>query len=802
VWPLHLVTFLSVPGIAILIYSVYASWVIWPTSWLYLAGLTLAASLLPIRIPSVGKRQVSLKVTFSDVFVFTALLFYAPEVAVCIRVVDRMAAGWRHARRENLLKVLLSLGRYALVTFTVGHLFYWLQATEPPLDPEVLQNLPLLFLNLGWCAVLCTLLKSASSVLANPARAWLTAGSAWREGFLWVGLTNTAAALGAGVVLVNLDHLALTAGIILPVVLVIYFAYRVNLFRIQGALQRVDEIAELHQCTITSLSMAIDAKDQNAHGHIQRVQTMVLELAKHCGVNDQENLQALRAAALLHDIGKLAIPGSILNKPGRLTEAEMQKIRDHAAVGAEILETVPFPYPVAPFVRHHHERWDGAGYPDKLKGEEIPLGARILSVVDCYDALRSDRPFRPKLSREVALNIIKQESGGAYDPAIVELLLEHIDEMESNLKQFKTEETPKTFEKLEGIFEAGRVASRQEPERPDLSEISSGDQGMLAVYEVSRSIGKSLNAAETMHFLANTISQFIPFSALAIHLLKPKEDFLVPQYVAGIHEDALRSVQVRVGEGVTGWVAANKHPLGNVSPTPDFAEYPSLQSAFESCLAVPLVLEENVVGVITLYSDKPDGYRDHFLRLMEMIAPQAAAAIKNALIHEEAWEDAHTDALTGLPNLRYFNSMIDDQLKQAEVSGSSVTLLMLDMERFKTVNDQWGHKKGDEVLAEVARTLRMQMRQSDTFVRYGGDEFVGVLPGVSKEQAKETIGRIQAAIDRHRFEVREDQEISIGISVGAATYPEDGLETDALLKVADQAMYFNKFQRLKRASSF
>src|SRR5678816_2587262 len=165
--------------------------------------------------------------------------------------------------------------------------------------------------------------------------------------------------------------------------------------------------------------MAIDAKDQITHGHIRRVQSYAVALAKNVGVSDDGLIKAIEAAALLHDMGKLAVPEYILNKPGKLTPAEFEKMKLHASVGADILSAIEFPYPVVPIVRHHHENWDGTGYPDGIKGTDIPIGARILSVVDCFDALTSDRPYRPRLSDADAVRILRERKGAMYDPLVV-----------------------------------------------------------------------------------------------------------------------------------------------------------------------------------------------------------------------------------------------------------------------------------------------------------------------------------------------------------------------------------------------
>src|SRR5437870_8336865 len=172
--------------------------------------------------------------------------------------------------------------------------------------------------------------------------------------------------------------------------------------------------------TVHTLSTAIDARDEVTPRHVRRVQQGTLSLARELGVTDEDTLCGLEAAALLHDTGKIAVPEHILNKPGKLTYAEFEKMKRHAPIGAEILSSIEFPYPVVPIVRHHHENWDGTGYPDGLKGVEIPLGARILSVVDCFDALTSDRPYRRRMTEADALQIIVDRRGTMYDPVVVD----------------------------------------------------------------------------------------------------------------------------------------------------------------------------------------------------------------------------------------------------------------------------------------------------------------------------------------------------------------------------------------------
>src|SRR5579884_3223107 len=252
----------------------------------------------------------------------------------------------------------------------------------------------------------------------------------WRECYFW---SFPYYLLGAGIagVISAVDRYVgwQTALLIVPVVYLIYRSYCLYLGRVADEKKHAEEMAALHLRTIEALALAIEAKDTTTHDHLKRVQVYAMEVGKDLGLADAE-LEALRAAALLHDIGKLAVPEHIISKPGKLTREEFEKMKIHPIVGAEILERVRFPYPVTPIVRSHHEKWDGNGYPDGLKGEEIPVGARILSAVDCLDALASDRQYRRALPLDEAMAQVAAEAGVSFDPKVVEVLQRRYKELE------------------------------------------------------------------------------------------------------------------------------------------------------------------------------------------------------------------------------------------------------------------------------------------------------------------------------------------------------------------------------------
>ena len=243
----------------------------------------------------------------------------------------------------------------------------------------------------------------------------------WRKHVGWLALDCYGGTSLALLVVTSARDLGL-AGLLasLPLMLALYAAYRSSFRRAEDTVQHLQRLNQLHLATVEGLAMAIDAKDQVTHGHVKRVRERALQLACAMGVRDEPLLKALEAGAVLHDVGKLAVPDHILNKPGPLTPGEYEQLKRHTVVGADILSAVDFPYPVVPIVRHHHENWDGAGYPDRIGGEAIPLGARILAVIDCYDALTSDRPYRRAMTHEQALAILQARRGTMYDPAVVD----------------------------------------------------------------------------------------------------------------------------------------------------------------------------------------------------------------------------------------------------------------------------------------------------------------------------------------------------------------------------------------------
>src|SRR6476620_5954241 len=363
------------------------------SSWLYLAALTVISGSATVRLPSV---PASLSV--SETFVFTSVLLYGPPAGTLTVALDGLIISlWLTRRRKELHRVLFNMAAPALSIWVASQLFFVLAGLRPLSQHEAsIQDFlgPLLIFT-----VLYFGLNSWLIAFAVALETWASPLLVWRSNFLWLSLNFLCGASVAALLTVYTRRVEpMYLGAVLPLLFVLYMTYKTSMARVEDANRHLQQVNTLYLSTIETLAMAIDAKDQVTHGHIRRVQAYATGLATALGVSDTATIHAVEAASLLHDMGKLAIPEHILNKPGRLTASEFEKMKLHAAIGADILSSVDFPYPVVPIVRHHHEQWDGGGYPAGLKGEAIPVGARILAVVDCFDALTSDRPYRPKMT--------------------------------------------------------------------------------------------------------------------------------------------------------------------------------------------------------------------------------------------------------------------------------------------------------------------------------------------------------------------------------------------------------------------
>ena len=624
----------------------------------------------------------------------------------------------------------------------------------------------------------------------------------WNENFLWSAPSYF---VGAGAAAVAVGMLQVSVRWLVPLaaapLYLTYRSYKVYLGRIEDEQRHVSEMADLHLATIEALALAIDAKDQTSQTHIRRVQLYAAALARAIGMSEN-HIQGVKTAALLHDIGKLAVPEHILSKPGPLTPEEFQKIRAHPKVGADIINAVPFPYPVAPLILSHHERWDGKGYPAGLKGEEIPLGARILSVVDYFDALMAERPYHKAMTFDAAVALLQQEAGKGLDPTLVQMfvdLLPALQDEASRLDLLARRPVPDDFV-LQGRPATGIIP---EPIKKNVFEdIALAHREIYALYEIAQAMGTSLGVADTMALIAAKLSNLVPFSCAALFLYDETTETLRCRFATGTDADVIQQVAVHTGEGLTGWVARNRRALVNARPNADLeaAGLRNLTTSLQSALVCPLLFNERFIGTLSVYHADAAFYRDDHRRLLDRVCEQAAAVINNSMLFEQTQEDSLTDPLTGLPNTRFLFMHLTRELARAERLKTEVSLMVMDLDNFKDINDSHGHHVGDRALCEVARVLRTAIRPYDICVRYAGDEFIVVLSGCGADEANHKRQELQKTIDEVYFEARPGKRVPLGISVGAAVFPQDGESYESLLAVADSRMYQDKSNRKRKGA--
>lgn len=569
-------------GGAAILHSLVQLYVLPPhPSWLLIAALTLISGLFTIAVPS-----VSATISVSETFIFTSvLLFGTPAATIIVAFEALLMSSLRH--RHEARKVLFNMTEPALSIWIASNVFFLFVSGPLRTQP---QDIPTL---LG-----PMLLLTATYFLLNS---WLTATAVgfvsktpieriWRENFSWLSLNYLVGASVALIIVQSAPTVGLTTlGIILPLLALSYFTNKSAMGRLDDANRHIVQVERLYLSTVESLAMAIDAKDQVTHGHIRRVQTLATGLAKELGLKDVAVLRAIESAALLHDMGKLAVPEYILNKPGKLTATEFAKMKLHASIGADILSSIDFPYPVVPIVRHHHENWDGSGYPDGLAGANIPIGARILSVVDCFDALTSDRPYRRRMPDAEAVTVLQQRRGTMYDPLVVDTFVKAYDRIRGPEQAV---EPPFVYK---AIARSGQSAALDESNSlfTDCAPAALRlEAGIVATYEPQLAL--------TM--FERYLGRLFPFGTAAVYGLDDRREQLTVAVAIGVHKDFLTSMAVAIGSGVSGWVAANRHIAINSDPVLDFGH--DRIRLFKYCISAPILNRDGqLLGVVTVYSD-------------------------------------------------------------------------------------------------------------------------------------------------------------------------------------------------------
>jgi diguanylate cyclase (GGDEF)-like protein/putative nucleotidyltransferase with HDIG domain len=738
--------------------------------WFILAALTLISGSATVRLPSTYA-----SISISETFVFTAVLLYGPAAGTVIVALDGLVGSfWISKRHREVHRALFNMSAPAVSAWLSAQLFFTVAGISPLVKEPSPTNaiLPALILfaltYFGINSWLITFVITLEKKL-DPVKVWKTS-------FGWLSLNYFGGASVAFLLVGYNRTISLGyVGAIIPLLLVLYFTFNAAMGRVEDADKHVEQINRLYLSTIETLAMAIDAKDQVTHGHIRRVQAHATSLAKEVGVRDENLLKAIEAAALLHDMGKLAVPEYILNKPGKLTDAEFEKMKLHASVGADILSAIDFPYPVVPIVRHHHENWDGTGYPSGIKATAIPIGARILAVVDCFDALTSDRPYRPKLSDEEALEILRERRGTMYDPMVVDTFFK--------FHSIGTDEIPRQgppSDVLNTIARSRRLA----PERDGSAtpgEITSSADEMLTLYELSRALAGQVSLTDAGDLIADHLRRLVPSSLCVFYLYDRTRDDLEARHVVGEGASRVRGLRIALGKRLSGWVAANRQTMSNSDASLDLADVLSHSPKLKSCLSTSLISDDELVGVLALYSTEVNGFTEDHKRIIEAVSRQIAHSLKSAM---EIDETSRRDALTGLPNVEQLQQFVDTQVGRSLVHRPAFTLLFIDVVGLGEINAVYGRPVGDDALCHVVRHSTPRLRVADILFRSGNDEFVALLTDTSTGVAELIGEQIRDAIHATPLQHGPNVSIQLDVTFVAVSCPTDGDTLRALARTA------------------
>lgn len=541
------------------------------SSWWALATLTILTGSFTVKIPGLVAR-----LSVSEPFVFAATLWFGPSVGAVTAALDALIMSlWLMPGLKTLHRLSFNVSVLVISIWTASQVFFGISGIDmrAPQYPSLALFVGPLYI----FTACCFLINSGMVATALAIERRQSGLRIWREQFLWLSLNYFGGASVAALLVVyakSIDWAVI--GLIVPLLAISYLTFRTTLGRLDDANVHLGELNKLHISTIETLAMAVDAKDQVTHGHIRRVQRYALGLSEFLGINDERILKAVEAAALLHDMGKLAIPEYILNKPGKLTPAEFDKMKLHAALGADILSAIQFPYPVIPIVRHHHENWDGTGYPDKLRGTEIPMGARILSVVDCYDALTSDRPYRPKLSTSEAVEIIMQRRGTMYDPLVVDTFVGRLLELEESTEDLG-------------------------PVHPTLVQIAELNAPLIpATAPPSRAATRSLRPEDVSPMALGLLGQTSDVLGCAFYLASTKSTSLTVVSVAGTVPPSFLLTTAEIGDKIIGWSLATNSQVRNATIELEFGRKPPFPAAH--CSAFPARTPSGIGAVLAIFS--------------------------------------------------------------------------------------------------------------------------------------------------------------------------------------------------------
>lgn len=747
--------------------------------WLLLASLTVITGSFTVSIPGVNS-----KVSIADTFIFTNIVLFGPAAGTITGALDGLAGSVRAKDTARRLEfTFFNMANMALSAQLAGIAFYGvlgkgpLYGTGPVRLREVLVPMAILGLvhylsNSGAVAVMVAL-----ETRSNFYRIW-------RDSFLWTSIAYLSCASASVLIAVNADAISpFLPAALLPVMIVVYFEYKAHQEKTEEQIKN-RQLNDLYLRTVESLALAVDAKDQTTHSHLRRVRAFAEGLAALCGITRGDQLMAIRTGALLHDIGKLAVDDYILNKPGKLTMEEFNKMKVHALAGHEIVEQIQFPFPVAACVRGHHERWDGRGYPDGLKGEEIPLGARILAIADAFDAMRSWRPYKTSLSMQDSLHHLRAKAGSEFDPNLVDLFIRNIDLLEKAATEASKDTRELSFRSLLGTGNPGPApAAPPQPHHP-LAAVTTAE--LLSLYEFCAGLAQQLDLPDLYVNIAQRIRRLVSYDLCAFYIEKGNGTVRV-DYATGKHSERIQNLTFQVGKGLSGWVAAYHQPMINAGAAMEFYGTDFDHVSLKDSLVVPLMLDGTCIGTISLFAEDPMSYTQEQLSILQVVSRHVAPAFAEGRRRAaNKSEQRQIEIETRAYHASYLSVVATRLLTASGKTGSPFSLIYLDLNNFSQLVRLCGADTGDAILKQVAGRLRQELRAADFLVQFGREGFVALVDGMGREASTQVAQRLQRSIREIKMGNVAGQNVFIFQQTGIATYPEDGTTITALLESAQR----------------
>ncbi len=523
-----------------------------------------------------------------------------------------------------------------------------------------------------------------------------------------------------------------------------------------------------------------DTREQASAGHSERVSRYARLIGEEIGL-EGDDLYAVATGGLLHDIGKIGVSDTILAKPDALTDDERSVVMTHSQIGEAIIANAGPLAEVAPLLRSHHERFDGKGYPDGLRGDAIPVGAQIVGLADAIESMLGDRPYRSAMSRAAVIEEVRRSAGTQFSPALV-AAAERV---------------------LQGA--AGGDAAGEEEGSAGARLTISDMNGMVQsarwrlFTKLANEIDVLLDLPELGDRLLGLLCADLEVTGAALFIMDSDPDQL--RLVAWKGTPVFMKVggTLARGEGLPWMTIEQDKPL-TVADVTSHSRYAGVAiSESGAAVYVPLRSSAGVQGIVALYRPKFHSFDGQEMAYLEALAVPIAELLTISQLHAEARRAALTDSLTGAGSRLFGFDRLREACARSARSSKACAVVMFDLDGFKGINDRHGHQVGDEVLRNSVNRLREELRAGDTLARYGGDEFLVVLEDTTGADVAALVNRVSAGGSGKRIAV-SDQVLDLPCwSAGFAIYPEDGSDPDELIRVADARLYFQKnFHRAAR----